>query len=684
MTAFTLETINVGTFPNDATGDTLRTAFTKCNDNFGTLQTAIDTNEPDGILIPPTTLNFAQDFAIANTLLLNQGGGNIILSPGAVYTLSAPILLDCGSGVGLIGNGACIDARTMTTPGITALMLATTSAGVMNVISVTSGTLAVGNHVSGNGIPQNVTIASFGTGSGGVGTYNLSSGITVGTTGVIATTTNAWTTALTLGSTPPATSQVAGFDGLTNNYWQNRALVTGFTLLGQGKNLSLVNGIDVNMITEYSQRAPRATVRNVVVQGFWKGLCMRNQSYLVLFDQVTSTNGDNAIYFNGGINTSENSKFDHCVFANCTYGITIDTACETGSAQNFDLIFDTCSTDYNGTQVQYNSGFGSVHFDKGYFEHNNAAALYPHNWQNASNTVQIVYERCRHYYTGSAATGFTNYIYQGNNVQLTLRDNFLNNILGTGATIGNTNYKSLVNRAGSNTRLIVSGTQMFNLPSIPPLISTQTDDNWLGDGGFEQSNLVDYWWLYRAGGIVVTTGSATARTVGTGVAGIAPTTAAFNSGTMSLGITMDATGTHTAGYRVVGLIKQKKGDQFCASFSHFMSAGGTGNFTVIVYAAVVDPQTSQWTSTNFSGLAYYGFPPTITRAVNIGPSAGYTITPSTSQWNVSSFSFNVGLTDDPRIQIPNWATHLFLQIDFSSINNPSGTVYLDDFFINGW
>lgn len=35
----TVQTINIGTAPNDRTGDPLRTAFTKINDNFNYLNT---------------------------------------------------------------------------------------------------------------------------------------------------------------------------------------------------------------------------------------------------------------------------------------------------------------------------------------------------------------------------------------------------------------------------------------------------------------------------------------------------------------------------------------------------------------------------------------------------------------------------------------------------------------------
>lgn len=40
------EVINVGTSPNDGTGDPLRTSFIKCNSNFGELYSRYQTNPP--------------------------------------------------------------------------------------------------------------------------------------------------------------------------------------------------------------------------------------------------------------------------------------------------------------------------------------------------------------------------------------------------------------------------------------------------------------------------------------------------------------------------------------------------------------------------------------------------------------------------------------------------------------
>lgn len=50
----------------------------------------------------------------------------------------------------------------------------------MTVSAVASGTLAVGQTVSGAGIPPGITITALGTGSGGTGTYTVSIALTIG------------------------------------------------------------------------------------------------------------------------------------------------------------------------------------------------------------------------------------------------------------------------------------------------------------------------------------------------------------------------------------------------------------------------------------------------------------------------------------------------------------------------
>lgn len=60
-----------------------------------------------------------------------------------------------------------------TAPGTIATQAATTASKTLNVTAVGAGSLSVGDVISGSGVTAGTTIASFGTGTGGVGTYNL-------------------------------------------------------------------------------------------------------------------------------------------------------------------------------------------------------------------------------------------------------------------------------------------------------------------------------------------------------------------------------------------------------------------------------------------------------------------------------------------------------------------------------
>jgi len=51
------EVINVGAVPNDGTGDPIRTAYIKCNNNFGELYSRVQT------LVPSTAVGSAGDTA---------------------------------------------------------------------------------------------------------------------------------------------------------------------------------------------------------------------------------------------------------------------------------------------------------------------------------------------------------------------------------------------------------------------------------------------------------------------------------------------------------------------------------------------------------------------------------------------------------------------------------------------
>lgn len=111
-------------------------------------------------------LTLAQLQALTGDIIISIDGrtvtsGNINLA-SATSPSNAAALIQAGlQAVGGIFSGAASLAGT-----------------VMTVTGVTSGQLHVGDVVVGTGIPANTTISSFGTGLGGVGTYNMSAAMT--------------------------------------------------------------------------------------------------------------------------------------------------------------------------------------------------------------------------------------------------------------------------------------------------------------------------------------------------------------------------------------------------------------------------------------------------------------------------------------------------------------------------
>ena len=72
---------------------------------------------------------------------------------------------------------------------------------VLNVTAVGSGTLVLGHILSGTGVTTGTQIVSFGTGSGGTGTYNLQNSMTVGSETITAAAAANWVIYNQLGAT---------------------------------------------------------------------------------------------------------------------------------------------------------------------------------------------------------------------------------------------------------------------------------------------------------------------------------------------------------------------------------------------------------------------------------------------------------------------------------------------------
>lgn len=493
------------------------------------------------------------------------------------------------------------------------------------------------------------------------------------------------TTALILDSRPATSGfPIAGYDTGTANYFQKRVRCEGFALIGpaDGIGTGTSNGIDVNKVAASSNRSPRANIVNVAVYGFHKNLCLRNQGYLVNVLQSIFTNGDYGVYFNGGANPSENTTFRDCTFGNNTIGAVWDTAAETGTAGIFDMLFDGCSFDYNAQQMKLITGNGRARFHGGNYEHNNGANTYAMDFGTGTqnNTCVFTFRDCFINYTGTAATGVTNYLNVGASVKVKWDDCYINSILGSGTTIGSpgTVYPALARVSGAGADFDCVNARFASVPVLAPLASLQAERSWLADPGFEQTTLADLWWVYKDAGAIVTTGSSTARTVSTNISGIVTNTVAKNGGARSLEVGL-LNGNLAAGNRVIACLIPKRGDWFCGQYSYFQSAG-SGTFTDAFFAVRVDDTQSQWSATNFSALAATNFIPLIT----LQSAALFTGTPTpTTTWAKRGLA-NSTNTNAPRFKIPTWATHILATFDLSALNNAAGTFNLDDFWITGF
>jgi len=96
------------------------------------------------------------------------------------------IITALGSGTGGVGtytvnNSQTVAAETLNSSTIGTRFQGTIAGSVLTVTSVTAGSIYLGQTVQGASVPANTVIISYGTGSGGTGTYNISSTATITT-----------------------------------------------------------------------------------------------------------------------------------------------------------------------------------------------------------------------------------------------------------------------------------------------------------------------------------------------------------------------------------------------------------------------------------------------------------------------------------------------------------------------
>jgi len=199
--------INIGTIPNDGTGDPLRTAFNEVNLNF------------DQVFAAGPVLSNIQ--IANNTILTTNTNGNLILAPNGIGVVQANVSIVPNTAN--IRNLGAADRRWSTiylqyaniSGGLTvANLTATGDVVVGGNLSITGNVINIGNIITDAKTIQLANTAASANAANG-------SGITVGANDNIATflfssTANAWTTNVGISVTGNITGNIVAADGNTS------------------------------------------------------------------------------------------------------------------------------------------------------------------------------------------------------------------------------------------------------------------------------------------------------------------------------------------------------------------------------------------------------------------------------------------------------------------------------------
>ena len=122
------------------------------------------------------------DFSMTGGFLQNNGSGNTSSITGAISgtTLTVSAVASGSLALNQTVTGAGVAAGTIITGFPTvATFTGAISGNTLTVSAVASGTLTMNQLITGAGVSSNTTISGYGTGTGGVGTYTISTGQTV-------------------------------------------------------------------------------------------------------------------------------------------------------------------------------------------------------------------------------------------------------------------------------------------------------------------------------------------------------------------------------------------------------------------------------------------------------------------------------------------------------------------------
>lgn len=170
---------------NDGTTEALLGQYAYANFADGRVSFAAAGSPNTGTVtgsIGPQTVSFSGSIS-GNVLTAGAVVGTIV--PGAILTGGSGMVVNTQVVSQLTGTPGGAGTYTVNIPEQTVNTAALTGTyGLLTVASVGSGTLGVGDSITGSGVTAGTAITGLGTGTGGVGTYYVSPSQTVGSTSI--------------------------------------------------------------------------------------------------------------------------------------------------------------------------------------------------------------------------------------------------------------------------------------------------------------------------------------------------------------------------------------------------------------------------------------------------------------------------------------------------------------------
>lgn len=342
-------TVTMDGYPHTA-GSLDLSAATSFSSAASIIQTALDASEPTEASVTGAIAAEAASFtaSIAGNVMDVTVVASGTLVPGSVIagtgvTAGTQITSQLSGTPGGIGTYAVSVAQVVNSEAITS------SYGQLTVSAVGSGSVAVGQTVTGSGVTAGTKITALGTGSGGTGTYFVQTSQTVGSESLTLTA-SALTVAydsvsgafiITSGITGPASSVDFATGSTAASLFLTQVtgavLSQGAAATTPGAFMDQITQLTQNWATFMTQSDPDGGSGNAQKQAFAAWVNDQNDRwmYVAADTDITPTESDDATTSLGNILAAANSSGTCCVYDPNAQNIAA-FVCGTAASIDFD------------------------------------------------------------------------------------------------------------------------------------------------------------------------------------------------------------------------------------------------------------------------------------------------------------------------------------------------------------